>query len=208
MAWGSLELGVGVDVTLEGAVVNVGTVVVQVGHDWLVLGTVPLNVARLAHPVPVHILVVLVIDGSLSGAPFAMGIRHGWVLRENAGDSPVEQVWVIDESLGVEGVIVQHNGAVVTETTTDTTDDEIADPSVGQPAANIEVLDGQFTDHGESEEDAELGARGVVGPVEVRLVGGARDHGQVLLGEPAGQHVHVMESLGSPLVAFLLKDVL
>jgi hypothetical protein len=207
VVWGSLELGVGVDVTLEGAVVNVGTVVVQVGHDWLVLGTVPLNVARLAHPVPVHILVVLVIDGSLSCAPFAVCIGHRWVLGENASDSPVEQVWVIDESLGVEGVIVQHNWAVVTETATDTTDDEIADPSVGQPAANIEVLDGQFTDHSESEEDANLSSGGVVGPVEVGLVSRSGDHAQILLGEPALKNVHIVESLGSPLELTLLKGV-
>jgi len=204
----SFELGARVDVPLEGTVVDVGAVVVEVGHDRLVHATIPLHVARLSVAVPVHILVVLMEDRSLASAPLAVRIGHGRVLGQNTGDCPVEQVRVVDKSLGVEGMIVEDNGAVVAKTTSDTADDEPADPAVGQPATNVEVLDGELTDHGEAEKHAELGARGVVGPVEIGLVGGARDHGQVLLGEPAGQDVHVMDSLRGPLVALLLKDVL
>ena len=204
----SLKLGASVDVTLEGSVVDIGAVIVQVGHDWLVLGTVPLNVARLAHSVPVHILVVLMIDGSLSCAPFAVCIGNGWVLGEDTSDGPVEEVWVVDESLGVEGVIVKHKRAIVTKTTAYTSDDEVADPSIGQPASNIEVLDGEFANDSESEKDANLSTCGVVGPVEVGLVGRSSDHAKVVLGEPRLEDVHVVEGLGSPLELTLLKGVL
>lgn len=200
-------MGAGVDIALECAIVDIGAVVVQVGHDWLILRTVPLNVARLAHSVPVHILVVLVIDWCLSCAPLSVRIGHGRVLGENTSDSPVEKVWIVDEGLGIEGVIVQHKGAVVTETTTDTSDDEVANPAVGQPATDIEVLDGQLTDDSEAEKHANLSSSRVVSPVEVRLVGRSSDHAQILLGEPALENVHVMECLGCPLELTLLKGV-
>lgn len=204
----SLKLGASVNVTLEGTVVDIGAVIVQVGHDWLVLGTVPLNVARLAHSVPVHILVVLMIDGSLSCAPFAVCIGNGWVLGEDASDGPVEEIWVVDESLGVEGVIVKHKRAIVTKTTADTSNDEVADPSVGQPASNIEVFDGEFANDSESEKNANLSACGVVSPVEVGLVSRSSDHGKIVLGEPRLEDVHVVEGLGGPLELTLLKGVL
>ncbi len=203
----SLKLGASVNVTLEGTVVDIGAMIVQVGHDWLVLGTVPLNVARLAHSVPVHILVVLMIDGCLSCAPFAVCIGNGRVLGEDTSDGPVEEVWVVDKSLGVEGVIVEDQWAVVTETTADTSDDEVADPSVGQPAANVEVLDGQFADHGKTQKNAHLSSSRIVSPVEVRLVSRSGDHAQVVLGEPALKHVHVVESFRGPLELTLLKGV-
>ena len=77
----SLELRASVDVTPESAVVDIGTVVVEGRHDRLVLATVPLDVARLAVPVPVHVLVVLMVDRGLPRAPLAVRIGNRRVLR-------------------------------------------------------------------------------------------------------------------------------
>ena len=120
----------------------------------------------------------------------------------------MEEVRVVDQSLGVEGVVIQDDGPVVTKTTADTPDDEPADPSVGEPAANVEILDGELADDGKAEENAELGTRSVVSPVKVGLVGGAGDHGEITLGEPALEHVHVMKGLLRPLELTLLEEVL
>ena len=92
----------------------------KIGHDWHVLGTVPLDVAGLSHSVPVHILVVLVIDWSLASSPLAVRIRHRWVLWEDTSDGPVEEVRMVDQSLSVEGVIVEDQGLVVPETASNT----------------------------------------------------------------------------------------
>ena len=204
----SLELGHGVDVPLEGSVVDVGAIVVQVGHRWLVHGAVPLNVPGASVAVPVHILVVLMVDRRLSCAPLAMSIGSRGGLGQHTSDRPVEEIWVVDESLGVEAVVVHHDGAVVAETAADTTHEEPADPAVGQPASHIEVLDGELTDDSKSEKDSELGARCVASPVEVGLVRWAHDHIEITAGEPALQDVEVVEGLGSPLELTLLENVL
>ena len=106
--------------------------------------------------VPVHILVILVIDGSLASSPLSVRIGHGRVLGEDAACRPVEQVWVVHQSLGVERVVIENDGSVGAETTANTPNDEIADPAIGQPASRIETLDGEFTDDGKTQKDAKL----------------------------------------------------
>ena len=92
----------------------------KIGHDWHVLGTVPLDVAGLPQSVPVHILVVLVIDWSLASSPLAVRIGHRRVLWEDTSDGPVEEVRMVDQRLLVEGVIVEDQRLVVPETASDT----------------------------------------------------------------------------------------
>ena len=94
--------------------------IVKIGHDRLVHGTVPLDVAGLSESVPVHILVVLVIDWSLASSPLAVRIGHRWVLRENTSDAPVKEVRMVNQRLGIEGVIVEDQGTVVSETASNT----------------------------------------------------------------------------------------
>ena len=127
---GSLELGTGVDVALEGSVVDIGAVVVKIRHGWLVHGAIPLDVPWLSVPVSVHVLVVLMVDWSLTSSPLSVRIGNGWVLGEHAADGPVEQVGVIDQSLGVEGMVIEDQGAVMAETTADTPNNEVADPAI------------------------------------------------------------------------------
>ena len=131
-----------VDVALECAVVDIGAVIMKIGHDRLVHGTIPLDVAGLSQSVPVDILVVLVIDWGLAGSPLAVRIGHGRVLGENTADGPPEEVRVIHQRLGVEGVIVEDQGTVVPETTSNASNDEVATIKVSDPAPHVEVLDG------------------------------------------------------------------
>ncbi len=184
----SLELRGGVVVSLEGSIDDLRTDVDHVGHNWLVLRTVPSHVSGLSVSVSVGGSVVLVVDGGLSGSPLSVSIGDGWVLGKDLGQVPVEQVGIVGERLGVQGVVVHHNGARVTETTAETTSHEVDDPGVGQPASHVEVLDGELSDEEKSEQAAELRARCVVGPVEVRAVNWASNNGvHVVAGEPASQ---------------------
>ena len=204
----SLELGNSVDVTLEGSVVDVGAVIVDVRHGWLVLRAIPLNVAGKSVSVAVDVLVVLMVSGVLTHSPLTMSIGNGRILGEDASECPVEEIWVVDKGLGVEGMIVHHKRAVVTETTTNTSDQEVAHPTVCEPATNVEVLDGELTDDGKSKNDTSLSTSGIVGPVPVRLISWTGDHGEITTGEPALKNVEIVHSLGSPLELTLLKNVL
>lgn len=103
----------------------------HIWHDWLVHGTIPLNVSGTTHAVPVDVLVVLMVDWSLAGAPLAMSIWSGSSLGQYTSQRPVEQVRVVDESLSIEAVIVQDNRAVVAQTTSNSSNDEPADVKVG-----------------------------------------------------------------------------
>ena len=107
----SLELRSGVVVPLESAVDDLGAHVYHVWHDGLVLRTVPSNVSWLSVSVSVGRSVVLVIDGSLSGSPLSVSVGDGWVPGQDLCQVPVEQVWVVDQRLCVERVIVHHDGS-------------------------------------------------------------------------------------------------
>ena len=180
----------------------------EVRHGRLVLGTVPSHVPWLSMSVSVHVLVVLMVDWSLASSPLSVRVGHGRVLWEDAGNRPVEQVWVVDKSLVVEGVIVHHNWAVITETTSNTPKDEEADPTVSQPASNVEVLDGKLADHGEAEKDADLGPGRVARPVEVGLVSRSSDLGKIILWEPACEDSKVVLGLRCPFELSFFKAVL
>jgi hypothetical protein len=52
---------------------------------------------------------VLMEDGSLSSSPLSVGVWKRWVLWQDSCDVPVEEVWIIDQSLGVDGLIVHHD---------------------------------------------------------------------------------------------------
>ena len=166
----SFELGHVVDIALEGSIVDVGAIVVKVWHHWLVHGTIPLDVSWSSVPVSIDVLVVLMEDWVLTSPPFAVCIWNWWALWQDAADVPIEEVWVVAQCLHVEGVIVQHNRAVAVETTANSSDNEVHDIEVGDPATCVEILDWQFTNEPQAESNSELGASGVIGKVEVRSV--------------------------------------
>ena len=67
-------------------------------------------------------------------------------------------------------VVVHHDGAVVQQTSAETSDHEIHTVEVGDPATGVEVLDRQLTDHEQAEGNSHLRPGGVVSVVEVRPV--------------------------------------
>jgi len=194
----SLELGHGVAVALEGSVDDIGTVVVHVRDDGLVHGTVPLHVARRSVTVSVAVLVGVVVHGVLASSPLTMSIRNWGVLGEDTGHGPVEQVWVVGKGLGIQGVIVQTDGTVVTETLSESPDHEVGDPDVSDTATCVEVLDRELTNNGKTEDTTNLGAGSVVGPVPVGLVARSGDFLHFAAGEPASENSELFLSLGSP----------
>ena len=146
----SLELRNGVALSLEGTVGDVGAVVVHVWHDWLRHGAVPLHVAWLSEDVSPGGLVVLMVDWGLTSSPFSVCVGHWWVLWKHASHVPVEQVWVVGQGLGVEGVVVQNDWAVGSKTAAETSNNKPHAPDVGEAASSVEVFDWQFTDNGET----------------------------------------------------------
>ena len=194
--------------SLEGAVGNVCAIVVHVWHDRLVHSTVPLHVAWFSQDVSPCGLVVHVVDWSLACSPLTVCIRNWRVLGQHTGCVPVEQVGVVSQSLGVEGVVVHDQRTVRFETTADTTNNEPGAPNVGEAASGVEVADREFTNDEETETDTDLGTGGVVGPVIVGTVDWASDFFHLTAGEPRSENSEVLLSLRSPLGHAFLKSVL
>ena len=180
----SSELRGGGHIALEGSVVDLGAVVVKVWHHWLVHGTVPLHEPWVSVSVSVHVLVVLVEHWVLASSPLAVCVWDWWVLWKHTGESPVHQVWVVRQSLGVELMVPEHQRSVVHETTTASLDDVIDNPGIGDTASGVEVLDWELTDGQEPEKNSELGLGGVVSEVEIRLVGWSLHFSHLTFWEP------------------------
>lgn len=143
---------------------------------------------------------VLMEDRGLSGFPFSVSVRQRRILGQDLCQVPIEEVWVVDQRLRVDGVIVHHDGARGAETSAETSDDEVDNPSVGDPASHVEVLDWQLSDEEQAKKASQLGAGSVVGPVEIRAVDGTSHNAlHVAAGEPASKDGKVLLSLGSPL---------
>ena len=193
---GSFELRRGVAESLEGSVGHLGTMVVHEGHHRLVHGTIPLDVAWLSESVPVGVLVVLMVDWVLASLPLTVSIRNGRVSWQDTSQVPVEQVRVVSQGLHVDGVVVHHDWTVVGETTGESTNDKPANVEVSDPASDVEVLDGEFTDDSETESNSQLSAGGVVSVIEVGLESGACDFIHLSLREPALENIKVFLGLG------------
>ncbi len=131
---------------------------------------------------------VLVVHRGLSGSPLSVSVGLRGVSGKDLCQVPVEQVRVVDQRLGVKCVVVHHNGARVAETSAETTGHEVDDPSISQPASNVEVLDGELSNEEETQEAADLRAGSVIGPVEVRAVSGTGNNAlHIVAGEPASE---------------------
>ena len=114
----------------------------EIWHDWLVLRSIPRNVSWLSDPVSVTGLVVLMEDWGLSCSPFSVSIWHRWVLWKNSGNVPPEQVWVVQESSIMELVVIEDDWSLVSKTSSKSLRNEESHIGVGQPASDIEVLNG------------------------------------------------------------------
>lgn len=203
-----MKLGSRVARSLESTVGNIGTVIEHVGHDRLVHGTVPRNVSGFTESVSVNILVVLMVDRGLSGSPFAVCVGNWRVLGQDTADIPEEEVGVVDQGLGVHGVVVQADGSLLSESTTQSSNNEEHNPGVSDSASNMEIFDGELTNDSETEEDSQLSATAVVGPVEVGTVDGASDFVHGSAGEPGLKDGEVFDGLIGPHGLGLLDNVI
>jgi len=107
----SLELRGGVVVPLECSVDDLGAHVYHVRHDGLALRAVPRHISGLSEPVPVGGPVVLVEHRGLSGSPLSVSVGNGRIPGQNLSQVPVEKIWVVNQGLGMQCVVVQHDGA-------------------------------------------------------------------------------------------------
>lgn len=196
----SLECWGGVAVSLEGSVDDIGSLVDEIRHHWLVHGAVPWDISWLPHSVSVAHLVVLVEDWLLPGHPLSMGIGNWRVPRENSADVPPVEVWVVQESPFVESVVVENDWSLVTETSADALRHEEQEICVGDPASNIETLNWKFPDHGQTQQASNLGSGRVVSPVPVGgLSWSCDDIIHFASWEPRLEDVEVLLGLWSPL---------
>lgn len=143
----SLELRGGVDISLKCSIDNICANIDHVWHNWLVLGTVPRYITRLSQLVSVGVLVVLMVDGSLSGSPFSVSIWNGWVLWQNPCNVPKEQVWIIHQCLCLHCIVIHDNWPGKLKTSSQPSNHEVDEPGISEPASYIEVLNWQLSDN-------------------------------------------------------------
>ena len=194
----SLELGNRVAVSLESTIENIGTVIVHEWDSWLVHGTVPLHVARASVTVSVNVLVRKMEHRVLASPPLTVCIRNWGVLGQDTSNVPVEQVRVVSKRLGIESIVVHHDGTVVTKTLTESSNYEVGDPEVSKTNTHVEALDWELTNNSETKEATNLGAGGVISPVEIRFVDGSGDFFHLAAGEPASEDGELTLGLRSP----------
>jgi hypothetical protein len=63
-------------------------------------------------------------DWLLSSSPFSVGIWNWRVLWENSGQIPPEEIWVVQQSSGVELMVVENNWSLISETSSKSLGDE------------------------------------------------------------------------------------
>ena len=171
----------------------------EVGHNWLILRSIPRNISWSSLSVSVASLVILMEHGVLPGSPLSVSIGDGRVSGEDTGKIPPVQVGVVKESTGVETLVVAHHWSLISEATADSLGPEEDNPAVDEPASGVEVLDWELSDDQEAEEAADLGAGGVASPVVVRSGTGSNVHLLSLAtGEPGSEHSEIGLSLRSP----------
>ena len=138
-------------------------------------GTVPLDASWSSVPVSVDVLMILMIHWVLGCLPLAVRVRHGWVLWQHSADNPLCKIWVVKECLRMHLVVVHHNGTVVQQTTSKTSDNKVHAVEVCNPATGIKVLYWKLTDYKESKCNSNLGSGCVVSEVPVRFISWSAD---------------------------------
>ena len=120
----SLECGSRVAVSLEGTVDDIGSSVHKIWHNWLILRTIPRNISWLSEPVSIAGLVILMEDWSLSSSPLSVSIWNRWVLWQDSGHVPPEEIWVVRESSRMEFVVPHDYWSLNSKTSSESLGDE------------------------------------------------------------------------------------
>ena len=108
-----------VGVSLEGTVDDIGSLIDEIWHNWLIHRSIPWNISGLSQSISVTDLVVLMEDWHLSCSPFSMGIWDWRVLWQNSCPIPPKEVWEVKLGPLVESMIVENDWSLVSKTSTD-----------------------------------------------------------------------------------------
>jgi hypothetical protein len=141
---------------------------------------------------------VLVVDGLLEQSPLKMGFPNRRVLGNDAREIPIEEVWVVEQRLDMDVVIVVNDRASLEETSSDASANEVLDVEVGDESSGIEALNRKLTDGKHGDSSASVCEPGSLSIVDIRPVGGAHDIVQLALREPGGQDSKFLLNLGRP----------
>ena len=163
----SLKLRSGVAVLLESTIDNIGSLVDEVWHNWLVHWTIPWDISWLSHSVSVACLVVLMEDWVLSDSPFFVSIWNWRVSWKCSSIVPPEQIWVVQHCSRMESIIVEDNWSCESEPSSKPLWYEVVHIEVCNPASNIEVLNWKFSNNTKSKKASQLSSRGIVSPIPV-----------------------------------------
>ena len=158
--------------------------VVQVWHRWLVHGTVPADESWSSVPVSVYVLVILMEHWVLASLPLTVRVRHWWALWKNAADVPVEKIWIVAQCLHVKRVVVHNNRSIRLQTTANTSNHEVHDVEVSDPATGVKILDWKLTNCPQTESNSHLSTRCVVSVIEIRSIHWSRHFFHLSLWEP------------------------
>ena len=95
-------------------------------------------------------------------------------------------------------MIVHNNRSVALQTTAKTSYNEVNNPSVGDPATHVEILDWQFTNDSQTQEASNLSAGSIVSPIEIRSVDRSGNFLHFSAGEPTSENCELALSFWGP----------
>jgi len=79
-----------------------------------------------------------------------MGNWNGWVLWQNTGQVPPEQVGVVHQRLCVVRIVVEENWSVTKETSAISSNNEVHYPDITQSYTSVERLNRKLADEEDS----------------------------------------------------------
>jgi len=194
---------------LEGSVDNVGVLIVEEWHDWLVLRSIPRHVSWSSESVPVADSVVLMVDWLLPQSPLLVGSGYWSSSWNDSSQVKPEQVWIVQQRPEGESVVVEHDWSEVGKTSASSISDEEEKVGVHDGRSSVETLNWKLSDQSHSHKDSQGSSGGVASVVPVRKSAWSVQQvlNSVLLGVPRGNNIEVLLGLVGPVWSPLLDIV-
>lgn len=95
-------------------------------------------------------------------------------------------------------MVVHYNWAIVSKTTTKTSNNKHSAPSVSKEDTGVKILNRELADNEETKEAADLCSGCVVSPVKIRFINRSGNFLHLAAGEPTSKDCKLTLSLGSP----------
>ena len=143
---------------------------------------------------------ILMIDWSLSHFPLEMHVWDWWVLWQESHQVEIEEVWVVQEDLGLMWLLVEEQRSGWEETSANTSNEEEGVVHIEDNSSGVEALDWELSNSHKTEDESSLGSVEVVEIGSgIRLEGWS---GKELLWlvswEPRFNNLKIVSSLISP----------